>query len=221
MTYYFARSRLKLCYSSRRRETWEPEIRRKAAGKRHFSAPQLFQCSEKNTPHGRLGKGPGSIGPRFPAGLPFPVPEILEFVALGNSGTFFPAIFPGLSRNFPPELPHGPRKQPQPSRVFGNVALQFPNLLFLAFLVFLAFFLFKEFLAILSVFPFFPKDFRGSASRRNPCLFGGFPCCFPKRQGKEDQGFSLVAAPKGVVNKRLRGASCASSAGVKIPQVEG
>ena len=64
----------------------------------------------------------------------------------------------------------------------------FPNLLFLAFLVFLAFFLFKEFLAILCVFLFFPKDFRGSASRRNPCLFGGFPCCFPKRQGKEDQG---------------------------------
>ena len=70
-------------------------------------------------------------------------------------------------------------------------------------LVFLAFFLFKEVLAILSVFPFFPKDFRGSASRRNPCLFGGFPCCFPKRRGKEDQGrgqtepkrrFSLIIA---------------------------
>ena len=57
-----------------------------------------------------------------------------------------------------------------------------PNLLFLAF------FLFKEFLVFLSVFPFFPKDFRGSAGRRNPCLFGGFPRCFPKRQGKEDQG---------------------------------
>ena len=59
-----------------------------------------------------------------------------------------------------------------------------PYLLFLAFLVFLAFFLFKEFLAILSVFPFFPKDFRGSASRRNPCSFGGFPCCFPKKAKK-------------------------------------
>ena len=66
----------------------------------------------------------------------------------------------------------------------------FPNLLFLAFLDFLAvFFLFKEFLAILSVLPFFPKDFRGSASTGNPCLFGGFACRFPKRQGKEDQGF--------------------------------
>ena len=68
-----------------------------------------------------------------------------------------------------------------------------PNLLFLAFLFFLAFFVvFKEFLAILSVFPFFPKDFRGSASRRNPCRFGGFPCCFPKRQGKEDQGINTL-----------------------------
>ena len=67
-----------------------------------------------------------------------------------------------------------------------------PNLPFLAFLDFLAFFLFEEFLAILSVFPFFPKDFRGSASIRNPCLFGGFPCRFQKRQGKEDQGFSTA-----------------------------
>ena len=69
-----------------------------------------------------------------------------------------------------------------------------PNLLFLAFWVFLAFFLFKEVLAILSVFPFFPREFRGSASRRNPCLFGGFPCCFPKRQGKEDQGIKFLPA---------------------------
>ena len=44
----------------------------------------------------------------------------------------------------------------------------FPNLLFLAFLDFLAFFLSKEFLAFLRVFPFFPKDFRGSATIKNP-----------------------------------------------------
>ena len=66
-----------------------------------------------------------------------------------------------------------------------------PNLLFLAFLDFLAFLLFKEFLAILSVFPFFPKDFEGSASKRHPCFFGGFPCRFPKRQGKDNQGSSV------------------------------
>ena len=52
----------------------------------------------KNTPHGRWGQGPGSVNPRFPAGLPFPVPQILEFVALlGDSLKVFPAMFPGLS----------------------------------------------------------------------------------------------------------------------------
>ena len=38
------------------------------------------------------------------------------------------------------------------------------------------------------VLPFFPKDFRGSDERKNPSRFGGFPCRFPKKQGKEDQG---------------------------------
>ena len=87
-----------------------------------------------------------------------------------------------------------PIKLAQPFRAPELQTRIFPNLLLLAFLVFLAFFLFKECLAILSVLPLFPKDFRCSASRRNPCLFGGFPCCFPnpsfpcfffgKRQGK-------------------------------------
>ena len=65
-----------------------------------------------------------------------------------------------------------------------------PSLIFfsLPFWFSLPLFLFKEFLAILSVFPFFLKDVGDLASRRNPCLFGGFPCCFPKRQGEEDQG---------------------------------
>ena len=44
-----------------------------------------------NTPHGRWGQGPGSVDPRLPAGLPFPVPEILEFAAFSDSGKFFPA----------------------------------------------------------------------------------------------------------------------------------
>ena len=72
---------------------------------------------QKSTPHGRWGQGPGSVDQRFPAGLPFPVPEILEFVAFGASRKIFPAIFPGLSRSFPREPPNRPRKQPQPSRV--------------------------------------------------------------------------------------------------------
>ena len=63
-----------------------------------------------------------------------------------------------------------------------------PDLLFLAFLDFLAFLLFEEFLAFVSVFPFFSKVCRGSEETENPCIFGGFPCIFPKKQGKEDQG---------------------------------
>ena len=51
----------------------------------------------KNTPHGRRGQGPGSVDPRFPAGLPFLVPEILEFVAFRDSGKFFQQF----SRSFP------------------------------------------------------------------------------------------------------------------------
>ena len=60
----------------------------------------------------------------------------------------------------------------------------------LSFLDFLAFFLSKEFLAFLRVFPFFPKDFRGKVTIKNPCFFGGFPCRFPKKkQATEDSGY--------------------------------
>ena len=40
----------------------------------------------------------------------------------------------------------------------------------------------------MSVFPFFSRDFGGSVGIKNPCFFGGFPCLFPKNQGKEGQG---------------------------------
>ena len=56
-------------------------------------APQIQKNSRrlelsisKSTLHGRWGQGPGSVDPRFPAGLPFPVSEILEFVAFRDSG---------------------------------------------------------------------------------------------------------------------------------------
>ena len=39
----------------------------------------------------------GSVDPRFPAGLPFPVPEFLELVAFRDSGK----IFQQFSRDFP------------------------------------------------------------------------------------------------------------------------
>ena len=72
----------------------------------------------KSIPHGRWGQGPGSVDPRFPAVLPFPVPEILQCVAFRASATFFQQFsrdFPGVFLGNPPNRP---RKQPQPSRVF-------------------------------------------------------------------------------------------------------
>ena len=63
-----------------------------------------------------------------------------------------------------------------------------PVLPFLVFLEFLVFFCCEDFLVFLSVFPFFSRDFRGSVGIKNPCFFGGFPCRFPKKQGKEGQG---------------------------------
>ena len=54
----------------------------------------------KNTTHGRWGQGPGSVDPRFPAGLPFSVPQILEFVVFCDSGKIIQQFFPGLSPDF-------------------------------------------------------------------------------------------------------------------------
>ena len=48
------------------------------------------------------------MDPRFPAGLPFPVPEILEFVAFGASGK----IFQQFSRDFPGVFLENPRTDP-------------------------------------------------------------------------------------------------------------
>ena len=62
----------------------------------------------KNTPHQRCGEGPGSVDPRFAAGLPFPVPEILEFVASRDSGK----TFQQFSRDFPGVFLGNPRTHP-------------------------------------------------------------------------------------------------------------
>ena len=76
--------------------------------------------------------------------------------------------------------------------------LNFPVLPFLVFLKFLVFSPCEEFLVFLSVFPFFSRDFRGSVGIENPCFFGGFPCLFPKKQGKEGQGFLITIIIRGV-----------------------
>ena len=64
--------------------------------------PEL-SISKKTSPHGRWGQGPGSVDPRFPAGLPFPVLEILEFVAFRDSGK--------ISSNFPGTFPEFPSRR--------------------------------------------------------------------------------------------------------------
>ena len=76
----------------------------------------------------------------------------------------------------------------------AEVGRWFPVLPFLAFLEFLVFSLARNSLFFSSVFPFFSRDFRGSAGLKNPCFFGGFPCLFPKKQGKEGQGFGGIEA---------------------------
>ena len=84
----------------------------------------------------------------------------------------------------------------------------FPDLPFLAFLDFLAFFVARNFLAFLSVFPFFPRDCRGSAQRKNPCFFGWCSLLFPKKQGKEDQGCDFAIWASKVVLLALAAAAC-------------
>ena len=41
-------------------------------------------------------------------------------------------------------------------------------------------------------FPFSSKDFRGLARIKIPFFWGDFPCLFPKKQGKEDQGLAAL-----------------------------
>ena len=58
----------------------------------------ILRKTRENTPHGRLTRS-RECRPKVPqsAGLPFPVPNILEFVAFGNPGK----IFQQFSRDFP------------------------------------------------------------------------------------------------------------------------
>ena len=87
---------------------------------------------------------------------------------------------------------------------FGGQALRFP---FLAVLEFLAFLFSKELLAFLSFFfPSFPWIFGSSPRIKNPCFLVGFLCCFPKKQGKEDQGglsFPGFGCPKRKISPKF------------------
>ena len=76
--------------------------------------------STKNTQWHTEGwdKAPGNVDPRFAAGLPFPVPEILELKAFCDSGKIFQHFSRSFRALFLGENPNRPRKKPQPSRVF-------------------------------------------------------------------------------------------------------
>ena len=64
----------------------------------------------------------------------------------------------------------------------------YPVLPFLVFWISLFFLLARISLFFRAFFVFFSRDFRGLVGIKNPCFFGGFPCLFPKKQGKEGQG---------------------------------
>ena len=70
----------------------------------------------KNTLQGRWGQGPGS-DPKFPAGLPFPAPEILEFVAFGDSGKIFQRFF----GDFPEFSSRTPKLTPETATAFLRI----------------------------------------------------------------------------------------------------
>ena len=75
-----------------------------------YSRRLELSIEKKNTPPlGRWEQGLGSVDPRFPEGLPFPVPGILQFVAFRDSGKIFsgnfPVIFPEFSLGTPEQTP--------------------------------------------------------------------------------------------------------------------
>ena len=68
-------------------------------------------------PARKVGTRSRQCGPEVPGRFAFlgaPNPRIWSIWRFGKK---FPAIFPEFSRDFPPELPQRPQKQPQPSRV--------------------------------------------------------------------------------------------------------
>ena len=72
----------------------------------------------KKHPARKVGTRSRECGPKVPGRLAFPGDPNPRIYSISRFGKNFPAIFPGLSRSFPGEPPNGPRKQPQPSRVF-------------------------------------------------------------------------------------------------------
>ena len=90
---------------------------------RHGSQWQDVWTTIKDTPHERWGQGPGSVDPRFPAGLPFLVPEIPEFVAFRDAGHFFLQF----SRAFPRVSSRTPEQIPETATAFSSFLRKFQS----------------------------------------------------------------------------------------------
>ena len=76
----------------------------------------------KKHPARKVGTRSRQCGNKVPSRFAFPGARNPSICSIWRFGKNFPAIFPEFSRNFPPELPQRPRKQPQPSRVFWSRA---------------------------------------------------------------------------------------------------
>ena len=70
---------------------WE---KKHGKGDQGRKAREVWNCRSRKHPARRSGQGPGSVDPRFLAGFPFPVPEMLEFVACRDSGIIFQQFSP-------------------------------------------------------------------------------------------------------------------------------
>ena len=82
-----------------------------AKGRNQKNSRRLELSSFKKTRSDGLGKVRDGVDPRFAAGLPFPVPQILEFTAFRDSGK----CFQQLSRDFPGIFLGNPRADPRNS----------------------------------------------------------------------------------------------------------
>ena len=58
------------------------------------------------------------------------------------------------------------------------------------FVEFLGFFSLATISLFFERFSLLSRDFGGSVGTKNPCFFGGFPCCFPKKKEKKDRELS-------------------------------
>ena len=84
-----------------------------------FSSEKLEKAGTvdfKKHPARKVGTRSRQCGPKVPGRFAFPGARNPRICSIWRFGKIFPAIFPEFSRNFPPELPQRPQKQPQPAK---------------------------------------------------------------------------------------------------------